>query len=105
MKIKALGDHVILKAMAPSAGRETKSAGGLILAPEAEGKLPTHCEVFQIGADVPAGLFQIGDKTPFPLGEKLNVPHPDVIQGLCEAKERDEKFITTRYTNISCVYA
>lgn len=104
MKIKALGEHVILKAHAVSAGREQKSAGGLILAPEPEGKLPTHCVIFEIGPDVPKGLFSVGDKTPFPLGEKLNVPHPDVIKGLCEAKERDDKFLTTHYKNLACVY-
>ncbi|EQA7786894.1 co-chaperone GroES family protein [Acinetobacter baumannii] len=102
--IVALGAHVILKAVAKSAGAEQKTASGFILPPTKESEIPNMCEVYKIGPNVPPGLFEIGDKTPFPLGEKLNVPHPDVVKGICAAKDRDEKFMTTHFSNISCVY-
>lgn len=104
MEIRALGQTVILKAIAPSPGKEQQTQFGIILPGEQESKVPTHCEIFKIGPDVPSGLFNVGDKTPFPLGEKLNVPHPDVIQCLCKPEDRDEKFISVFYKNISCVY-
>lgn len=102
--IVALGQHVVLKAIAKSARKEQKSAGGLLLPPKNEGEIPTHCEVYSIGPDVPKDLFEVGDKTPFPLGDKLNCPHPDVIAGLCKAEDRDDKYMSTHWSNISCIY-
>lgn len=102
--IVALGQHVVLKAVAKSAGRPDKTELGILLPPVKESQIPTHCTIHAIGPDVPPGIFVIGDMTPFPLGEKLNVPHPDVIAGECKPDERDEKFISTHWTNISCTY-
>lgn len=102
--IKAIGQHLVLKAVAKSAGREQTTPSGFILPPTGESELPTHCVIHDIGSGVPEGLFKIGDRTPFPLGEKLNVPHPDVIAGLCKANERDDKYMSTHWTNISCLY-
>lgn len=105
MKIKALGQHVVLKAVAKSAGqRPEKTQGGIILPRLEQSELPTHCIVYEVGAGVPEGVFNVGDKTPFPLGDKLNVPHPDVIAGLCKAEDRDDKYMSTHWSNISCVY-
>ncbi|AXY82692.1 head assembly cochaperone with GroEL [Acinetobacter phage KARL-1] len=103
-QIVALGSNVILKAVAKSAGAAQKTASGIILPPKQESEIPNMCEIFAIGPTVPFGLVEIGDKTPFPLGEKLNVPHPDVVAGICEAKDRDDKYITTHFSNIACVY-
>lgn len=102
--IVALGQHVVLKAIAKSAGRPTQTAGGLLLPPVKESEVPTHCVIHDIGPGVPKDIFKIGDRTPFPLGDKLNVPHPDVIAGLCKADERDDKYMSTHWSNISCVY-
>lgn len=103
-EIKALGQHVVLKVVAKSAGTEETTSSGIVIGVRQQGELPTQAEIFKIGDRVPEGLFEIGDITPIPLGEKLNVPHPDVAFGLCEPKERDEKYMTTHFSNISCVY-
>ncbi|ADG60112.1 head morphogenesis [Acinetobacter phage Acj9] len=103
-RIVALGNHVVLKAVAKSAGREQVTQSGFILPPTEKSEMPTHCVIHDIGASVPEGMFKIGDMTPFPLGEKLNVPHPDVISGICKPDERDDKYMSTHYSNISCVY-
>lgn len=102
--IKALGKTVILRTYAKSAGAEQKTESGLILPNLKESQIPEVTEIFQIGPDVPKGLFEIGDQTPFPLGEKIHVPHPDVIDGLCEPKDRDDKYTSVDYRFISCVY-
>ena len=103
-KIKALGEFVILKAIAKSAGTEIKSPTGLIIGVRETGEIPEVCNVHSIGSDVPVGFVEVGDLTPMSLGSMKNVPHPDVASGEKEAKDIDEKFITVHYKNIPCVY-
>ena len=103
-KIKALGEHVILKTFAKSAGTETKTEFGIVLPTRTEGEIPRLCEVHSIGSMVPEGFIEVGDKTPTPLGNMANVVHPEVANGNKEAKDIDEKFVTVHYRNISCVY-
>ena len=102
--IIALGEHVVLKTTAKSAGTEMKTASGIVYGIREQGEMPTICEVHAIGERVPDGLFEIGNLTPVPLGEKLNIMHPDVASGECEAKERDDKFISVHWRNIACIY-
>lgn len=104
MKIKALGEFVVLTAQAKSAGSETKSAGGLILAPLETGEIPEVCYVHSIGDKVPKGYLNIGDMCPIPAGQIKNVPHPDVAQKLKKAKEVEQKFFSVHYTHIPSVY-
>lgn len=103
-QIKALGEYVVLKAVARSAGTEITSPSGIVIGVRDQGEVPKICEVFAIGPLVPKGIFEIGQGCPFPLGEKLNVPHPDVAYGDAKEKDRDEKYITCHYRNIACVY-
>ncbi|QAU03877.1 head assembly cochaperone with GroEL [Acinetobacter phage Henu6] len=105
-EIVALGEYVVLKAVARSAGTEIFSdvVPDLVIGVREQGEVPKICEVFKIGPNVPKGLFEIGDGCPFPLGDKLNVPHPDVAYGNVKEKDRDEKYITCHYRNIACVY-
>ncbi len=103
-EIVALGEYVVLKAVARSAGTEITSPSGIVIGIREQGEIPKICEIFALGPNVPKGLFEIGDSCPFPLGEKLNVPHPDVAYGTAKEKDLDEKYITCHYRNIACVY-
>lgn len=105
MEIKALGEFVVMTAKAKSAGSETKSAGGLILAPLETGEVPEVCFVHAIGEKVPEGYLKIGDMTPIPAGHIKNIPHPDVAQKHKTAKEIEQKFFSVHYTHIPAVYS
>ena len=103
-QIKALGEYVIMKAVAESAGTEIKSEMGLIIGVRDTGEIPLICEVFSIGDAVPEGYVSIGDKSPMPEGHMKNVPHPLVAQRKAKPKDIPEKFISVHYKNIPCVY-
>lgn len=103
-EIKALGEFVVLKTIAESAGTEMKTESGLVIGIRETGEIPETCFVHSIGSDVPEGFVKIGEKTPIPVGQMKNVPHPLVAKGEKKASEISEKFISVHYKNIHCVY-
>lgn len=103
-QIVALGEHVILVSNPEIAGDERKSLGGIILPPAEQSALPDICYVHSIGPDVPAGIFEVGDKTSLPVGKMANVPHPRVVAREVEQKEIRERYVTTHWKSIPCVY-
>lgn len=104
LPIKALGEYVILVSEPQQAGDEELSAGGIVLGKQTQGQLPDMCEIFAIGDDVPKGFVEVGDLTPLPVGSIRNVVHPLVAAGLKQPKDIKQKFVTTHYKNLACVY-
>lgn len=103
-QIKALGEFVVLKTIAESAGTEIKSQSGLIIGVRETGEIPETCVVHSIGSKVPEGYIEIGDRVPLPAGQMRNVPHPLVVSGEKKASEISEKFVSVHHTHIACVY-
>ena len=107
MEIKALGEFLVLRAIAKPAGSEIYSdvVPDLVVGVREQGEIPEVCYVHDIGPGVPEGIFKIGDMTPVPLGKMANIPHPLVATKEKLAKEIDEKFISVHYTNVPALYA
>ena len=103
-QIRALGEFVILKAIAESAGTEIKTDSGIVIGVRDTGEIPLICEIVDVGNAVPEGYVAIGDKSPMPEGHMKNVPHPLVAQKKAKPKDIPEKFISVHYKNIPCVY-
>ncbi|ANA49552.1 head morphogenesis [Salmonella phage vB_SnwM_CGG4-1] len=104
LPIKALGEFVILVSEPAQSGDEKISDSGIFLGKEIQGQLPEMCEVYSIGADVPAGFVEVGDLTPLPVGNIRNVAHPLVALGIKQPKDIKQKFVTCHYKSLACVY-
>lgn len=103
--IKALGESVVITAIAKSAGTEEISSTGIVISTQrVEGEIPQLGEIYSIGEGVPKGYFEIGDVVPLPNGNMRNVPHPETVFNNKKAKEVDQKFITAHYRTIAAVY-
>lgn len=104
LPIQAIGEHVILVSEPAQAGDEQYSESGIYLGVEDQGQLPDMCQVYSIGADVPKGIFDIGDLTPLPVGNIRNVVHPDVALGKAKPKDIKQKFVTCHWKAIAVLY-
>lgn len=106
MKVRALGEHIILVAKAKSAGTElvSKTIPGLIIGMQESGEIPETCEVYSIGPKVPEGIVELGDVVPLTNGIMRNVLNPDVVSGKGKPSDFEEKYVTTHYNNLVGVY-
>lgn len=106
MKVKALGEHVILVAKAKSAGTKLESqvVPGLIIGVQETSEIPETCVVHSIGPKVPDGIVELGDVVPLTSGIMKNVLNPDVVAGKGKPSDFEEKYVTTHYNNLVGVY-
>lgn len=106
--INAIGNFVILRSIAKSAGNEVKSVGGIVIETAKEnkvGEIPLVAEVVSMGHLVPLDVgFKVGDIVPVPNGSINHLPHPEVVKKKAKHEELDEKFVSCHYSFITNSY-
>lgn len=99
---KAIGDYVIIEAIAESAGAEVKSASGIIVEKRQIGEIPLVGKIISVGEGVDATL--LGKTVLLPHGKMNKVPHPDVLNGIKKEEEMLIKWTVTHKQNIVVIY-